>query len=108
MHRIDSADLKTVEVSIHTLLDLYAFIALAPSSSTVDGLIQMVKSDNDLRQQEMDEAGHARDRLLNVRTYVVTISLDLYHRYAPGRSWRVPMKGCSLKRLTHRCSSSGY
>ena len=56
-------------------LDLYAFIALAPSSSTVSGLIEMVKSDNDLHQWEMDRRGNAGGHLLNVHIYVVTISL---------------------------------
>ena len=35
----------------------------------------MVKSDNDRRQQEMDRRGNAGDRLLDVRIYVITISL---------------------------------
>ena len=65
--------LRTVEPFVHTSLDLYAFIALSPSSSTVNGLIKMVKSDNDRRQQEMDRMGCAGDRLLNVR--IITISL---------------------------------
>ena len=35
----------------------------------------MVKSDNDRRQQEMDQRGNAGHRSLNVRIYAVTISL---------------------------------
>jgi hypothetical protein len=35
----------------------------------------MVKLDNDLRQQQMDEEGIARDRGLNVRIYFVMICL---------------------------------
>lgn len=35
----------------------------------------MVRSDNDHRQQEMDEHGYSRRRLLNVLIYVVIIGL---------------------------------
>jgi hypothetical protein len=35
----------------------------------------MVKFDNDRRQQEMDRMGHAKHRSLNVRIYIVTMSL---------------------------------
>ena len=73
MHWRDSSDFGTVESFVHTSLDLYAFIALVPSSSIVNELIEMVKSDNDRRQQEMDQKGHAKRRSLNVRIYVVTL-----------------------------------
>jgi hypothetical protein len=46
--------LQTVEPFVHTSLDLYAFIALAPSSSTVEQLINIVKSDNEQRLQRMN------------------------------------------------------
>lgn len=69
--------LRTVdsEPFVHTPLDLYAFIALAPSSSTVDKLIEVVESDNNRREKEMDRSGNAGHRSLNVRIYVVMISL---------------------------------
>jgi hypothetical protein len=46
-----------------------------PSYPTANELINMVKSDNDQRQQEMNEWGVARRRSLDVRIYVVVISL---------------------------------
>ena len=76
LHWRNSSDFGTVESFVHTSLDLYAFIALVPSSSVVNELIEMVKSDNDRRQREMDQRGHARRRSLNVRIHVVTISLS--------------------------------
>jgi hypothetical protein len=59
----------TVEAFVHTSLDLYTFIALTASSSTLCDLIEMVKVDNNWRQQEMDETGvtgRAVPRMLNV------------------------------------------
>src|SRR5260370_29635874 len=47
-------------------LDLYAFIAVTPSSSTLDGLITMVKSDNSQRQMEIDKSGRFISRSLDV------------------------------------------
>jgi hypothetical protein len=73
VHWRGSSDLRTVESFVHTSLDLYAFIALTPSSSTVNGLIKMVRSDNDRRQEEMDRRGNAGHRSLDVRICVVTI-----------------------------------
>lgn len=61
----DPCNIVLLEPFVHTSLDLYAFIALSPSSSTVNGLIKMVKSDNDRRQQEMDRRGGAKYRSLN-------------------------------------------
>ncbi|KAF8801382.1 hypothetical protein BYT27DRAFT_7115088, partial [Phlegmacium glaucopus] len=61
----DPCNLALLESFVYTSLDLYAFIALAPSSSTVNGLIEMVKSDNDRRQGEMDRRGNVGGRLLN-------------------------------------------
>jgi hypothetical protein len=55
--------------------DRYAFIALAPSSPTVTGLISMVKADNDRRQQEVNENGLDSGRSLNVHSCIVTNSL---------------------------------
>lgn len=53
---------------VHTPLDLYAFIALASSSSTVNGLIEMMRSDSDRWQQEVDRRGlNAGGRSLNLR-----------------------------------------
>ena len=48
-------NLVFLESFVHTALDLYAFIAMTASLSTLDNLIQMVKSDNDRRQLAMDE-----------------------------------------------------
>ncbi|KAI0298917.1 hypothetical protein BC826DRAFT_88993 [Russula brevipes] len=50
-------NLVFLESHIHTSLDLYAFIAITPSSSTLDKLIQMVTSDNDARQHAIDGKG---------------------------------------------------
>lgn len=61
-----SLNLKTVEPNIHASMNLYAFIAIVPSSSTLDELIQMVKSDNDKRQRGMDCCGVMAYRSLNV------------------------------------------
>jgi hypothetical protein len=47
----------TVEASVHLSLEVYAFIALTASSSTLHGLIEMVKADNNQRQEDMDETG---------------------------------------------------
>jgi len=58
-------NLVYLEAFLHTSLDLYAFIALVPSMSTVKGLIKMVKSDNDRRQREMDRKGLEPGRSLN-------------------------------------------
>jgi len=44
----------------------------------------MVKSDNDRRQQEMDQKGRAGIRVLNVRIYVIMISL---YRASDPFSW---------------------
>lgn len=51
---------------MHTSLDLYGFIAVAPSASTLASLTEMVKSDNDARQQQIDEDGSVDLRSLNV------------------------------------------
>ncbi|KAF8899777.1 hypothetical protein CPB84DRAFT_1680960 [Gymnopilus junonius] len=48
----DPCNCAYLESFVHTSLDLYAFIALAPSFSTVEQLINMVKSDNDRRVRE--------------------------------------------------------
>ncbi|KAH9975300.1 hypothetical protein BGW80DRAFT_1296329 [Lactifluus volemus] len=58
-------NLAFLESYIHTSLDVYAFIAITPSLSTLDNLIQMVKSDNDYRQSEMDEIGRLYPRKLD-------------------------------------------
>jgi len=47
-------------------LELYAFIAVTASSSTLDDLLEMVKSDNDGRQRMLDETGLAPTRSLDV------------------------------------------
>lgn len=51
---------------MHTSLDLYGFIAVAPSASTLASLTAMVKSDNDARQQQIDEDGSVDRRSLDV------------------------------------------
>ena len=56
----------TVEAFVHTSLDLYAFIAVTASLSTLDDLLEMVKSDNDRRQRILDEKGVAPSRSLDV------------------------------------------
>jgi hypothetical protein len=62
----------TVEVFVHTSVDLYAFIALKAFSSTLCDLIEMVKIDNNRRQQEMDETGRAVPRMLNVNALLIS------------------------------------
>ncbi|KAF9512295.1 hypothetical protein BS47DRAFT_1372848 [Hydnum rufescens UP504] len=61
----DPCNLVYFEAFVHISLNLYAFIAITASSSTLDNLIMMVKSNNNCRQQEMDERGVASHRLLN-------------------------------------------
>jgi hypothetical protein len=63
-----------VEAFVHTSLDLYAFIAVTASSSTLDDLLDMVKSDNQRQQQEMDQFGITSGRSLNVSPHFVIIS----------------------------------
>jgi len=48
-------NLAYLEPHIHISLDLYAFVAIVPSSSTLDELINMLKTDNTLRQHLMDK-----------------------------------------------------
>ncbi len=62
----------TVEAFVHTSLDLYAFIAITASSSTLHDLIEVVKVDNNRRQQDMDETGHVVPRMLNVNTLLIS------------------------------------
>ncbi len=47
-------------------LDLYAFIAITPSSSNLDELIKVVKAENNRRQQEADTSGDLLPRNLDV------------------------------------------
>jgi hypothetical protein len=56
----------TVEAFVHTSLDLYSFIAITGSSSTLHGLIEMVRVDNNRRQRAMDETGDSIPRKLKV------------------------------------------
>lgn len=58
---------------------------------TVDGLIEMVKSDNDLRQQEIDRRGGPGHPLFNVPMYVVTIPLGMHHTTDASASRSSPM-----------------
>jgi hypothetical protein len=62
----------TVEPFVHTSLDLFAFIAITGSSSTLHDLINMVKVDNNRRQQEMDETGYDVPRELNVNVLFIS------------------------------------
>ena len=55
---------------------LYAFVAITPSSSTLDGLIEMIGSDNNRIQRQID-AGLPAVRFLNVN----------FHRGAPLSAW---------------------
>jgi hypothetical protein len=48
-------------------MDLFWMIAIAPSSSTLDELTQVVKSNNDHRQRELDSTGISAPRSLDVR-----------------------------------------
>jgi hypothetical protein len=47
-------------------MDLYALVAITPSLETLDGLIAMVKGDNDFRQDELDTRGATYPRNLDV------------------------------------------
>jgi len=47
-------NLAFLEPSIHASLGLYAFIAITPSASTLEELIQMVQSDNGDRQRDIN------------------------------------------------------
>jgi len=55
-----------VDPSIHVSLDLYALIAITPSSSNLDELIKVVKAENNRRQQEADTSGDLLPRNLDV------------------------------------------
>ena len=57
---------RVVGPSVHASLDLYALIAVTPSSSTLDELINVVKADNDRRQQDADTSGDLLPRKLDV------------------------------------------
>lgn len=46
-----------VECFVHTALELFACVAITPSLSTLNDLIEMVQSNNDRRQPKMDEKG---------------------------------------------------
>ncbi|KAK2464686.1 hypothetical protein APHAL10511_003262 [Amanita phalloides] len=61
----DPCNLAYLEAFVHTSLDLYAFIAVTASSSTLEDLLQMVKLDNDRRQQVLDETGIEPLRMLD-------------------------------------------
>ncbi|KAF8220871.1 hypothetical protein L208DRAFT_1416005 [Tricholoma matsutake] len=61
----DPSNLAYLEAFVHTSLDLYGFIAVAPSASTLASLTAMVKSDNDARQQQIDEDGSVDRRSLD-------------------------------------------
>ncbi|KAF5373278.1 hypothetical protein D9615_007399 [Tricholomella constricta] len=61
----DRCNLTYLESFVHTSLDVYGFIAFTASIATLDSLIQMVKSDNDRRQAEIDMWGTANRRFLD-------------------------------------------
>jgi hypothetical protein len=58
-------------------LDLYAFIAVTASSSTLDALIEMVKSENDRQQREMDALGVIQSRSLDVGADLIIVDIDI-------------------------------
>ena len=64
-----------MESFLHTALDLYAFIAVTASLSTLNDLIEMVQSDNDHRQLTMDEDGADLYRSLNVSSHLLNVGL---------------------------------
>jgi hypothetical protein len=75
----------TVEAFVHTSLDLYSFIATTGSSSTLRDLIEMVRIDNNRRQQAMDETGKILSRKLKVNVssiYLINIILISYNACA--------------------------
>jgi len=55
-----------VDPSIHVSLDLYALIAITPSYSTLNELINVVRADNDRRRQVADTSGDLLPRNLDV------------------------------------------
>jgi hypothetical protein len=62
---------------VHTSLDLYGCIAVAPSASTLASLTATVKADNDARQQQIDEDGSVDLRSLNVNSGQFRIYRDV-------------------------------
>lgn len=53
-----------LEEFVHTSLNIYAFIAVTASTSTLDGFLKIVQSENQRQQQLMDETGsHYRREL---------------------------------------------
>jgi hypothetical protein len=63
-----------VNPDIHTALDLYAFVAVTGSATSLDALIQLVRSDNNRRQDEMNRLGASTPRQLDVRCLLVNPS----------------------------------
>ena len=58
--------LWTVEPFVHASLDRYAFVAVAPSISTLQHLITMVRTDNQRRQETLNAKGRDLQRSLDV------------------------------------------
>ncbi|KAM6495239.1 hypothetical protein JOM56_009862 [Amanita muscaria] len=61
----DECNIAFLEPSVYASLDLYAFIALTPSLQTLNRLIDIVKCDNDRRQEQMDRGGYPSWRSLD-------------------------------------------
>ena len=60
------SDLSQVDCVVHKALELYAFIAITGSRSTLESLIQMIKADNNFRQDIMDSQGKHLARRVDV------------------------------------------
>lgn len=56
-------------MSVHASLDLYAFVALTASLPTLTQLIDMVRTDNNCRQEQVNTSGATRGRTLNVSAF---------------------------------------
>ncbi|SRR6266404_802940 len=71
-----------VDPSIHVSLDLYALIAITPSLSILNELINVVRAENDRRQQEADASGVLRPRILDVSVPFIRSMSECIHRGA--------------------------
>lgn len=72
MYKETGTDLWTVESFVQTSLDHFAFVAITPSPSTLDGLIEMVESENKRVQKAMD-AGVRTVRSLTVNPHPLAL-----------------------------------
>ncbi len=95
-----------VDPSIHVSLDLYALIAITPSSPTLNELISAVRADNDRRQHEVDASGILRPRNLDVSVTLFDHRGNVFT--AGSLHWHVlPTPNLNLSHCTPNITSLG-